>query len=197
MNDLQTIADTMVRRAQRLGYVLPSDIRLELVQRNLPEVQWRDVVSLSGSALRWRQGRYYFREPISPTVQTERDQQRLVKQSIRQLIRQHKKTNAAHERRKQERADFIQTVRVITEDQRQLTVLSRDLSETGIRLIATRTLLGQKVLIEIPRGEGEPPLQFRVRILWTCTVGDGLFENGGSLLETIQPEAKSLQVMAE
>jgi hypothetical protein len=41
-----------------------------------------------------------------------------------------------------------------------------------------------EVLISQPGG-GEP-LCFLTRILWTCAVGDGLFENGGVFLEKIE-----------
>ena len=89
-------------------------------------------------------------------------------------------------RRQQGRADFIQPVKVRIDSQRELAVLSRDLSETGIRLIGTHSLLGHKVEVTIPRPEGGDPCCFLTRILWTCVVGDGLFENGGTFLEMVQ-----------
>ncbi len=79
--------------------------------------------------------------------------------------------------------DFVQTVAVRTEDGEEFTLLSRDLSATGIRLVGTRRLLGHKVHVLVPRPDGEPPYDFLVRILWTCAVGDGLFENGGAFLD--------------
>jgi hypothetical protein len=48
-------------------------------------------------------------------------------------------------------------------------------------------LLGQKVRIFIPY-PGSPETSnegwsFVVRILWTCAIGEDLFENGGAFLE--------------
>jgi hypothetical protein len=68
-----------------------------------------------------------------------------------------------------------------------LTLLSRDLSTTGIRLVGTKRLLGQKVRVLIPNGEGAP-LDFLVRILWTCPVGDDLVENGGTFISVGHPD---------
>ena len=49
----------------------------------------------------------------------------------------------------------------------------------------TRGLLGQKVQISIPYPDGKKTSCFLARILWTCSIGDGLFENGGSFLEMV------------
>ena len=57
-------------------------------------------------------------------------------------------------------------------------------------LIAPRGLLGQKLDIFLPRPEEDKPLRLRVRILWTCAVGDGLFENGGTFLEVVEDRLK-------
>ena len=50
----------------------------------------------------------------------------------------------------------------------------------------TKRLLGQKVLVTLPNPEGGPSTKFVVRVLWTCSVGDDLFENGGNFLEVPQ-----------
>ena len=71
------------------------------------------------------------------------------------------------------------------EDGRQFTLLSRDLSPAGIRLVGTRRLLGQRVKIVLPQEDGEQPFTFMVRILWTCAIGDDLFENGGTFQEIL------------
>ena len=76
-------------------------------------------------------------------------------------------------------------MRVRIDREREITVLSRDLSEAGIRLIGTQSFLGQKVEVLISQPDGGEPLCFLTRILWTCTVGDGLFENGGVFLEKL------------
>jgi hypothetical protein len=74
---------------------------------------------------------------------------------------------------------------VRTEEGKDFTLLSRDLSATGIRLLGTQRLLGHKVQLELP---GDPGCRLLVRILWTCAVGDDLFENGGSFLELLAGE---------
>ncbi len=182
---MQEVADTIVRRAQRQGYVVPRDIRLELKQAGLADDQWKEVVNLTRSSLNCRQGRYYHISALSPRLQQEQMRQRLIQRAIRRLLRQHQQPGAAVERRRQDRMDFIQPVQVQAEDGRQFTLLSRDLSPTGIRLVGTRRLLGQKVRVELPAPAGGEPCTFVVRILWTCAIGDDLFENGGTFLEII------------
>jgi len=71
-------------------------------------------------------------------------------------------------------------VRVTTEDGKSYTLLTRDLSTSGLRLIGTRRLLGQKIRIQLLTGK--QPVVFTVRILWTCLIGEDLFENGGTFL---------------
>jgi hypothetical protein len=121
----------------------------------------------------------------NPRIQAER-QKRLVNTAVKELIRQYKQSHASEERRRQGRFDFMQTVKLQLENGRELTVLSRDLSVDGIRLVGTSSLLGQKIQVFIPRPEQPEPLTLKARILWTCAVGDGLFENGGSFLEIVE-----------
>ncbi|HMC90042.1 MAG TPA: PilZ domain-containing protein [Gemmataceae bacterium] len=185
MTDLQLVANAVVRRARRQGWVRPSEIREELQQTRLPETDWKKVVNLSGPLLRYRRGRYYYEARTATPLQSEEHRRRSIQQAVRQLVRHYKKSHAQIERRQQGRTDFVQPVTVQAEDRRQYTLLSRDLSEAGIRLIGTRSLLGQKVRVQLDRGAGERPITFVVRILWTCTVGDGLFENGGTFLEMV------------
>jgi hypothetical protein len=180
--NLQSVAEQVVLRARRQGYVVPSEVREELTRAGLAETLWREVVSQTQPALVCRSGRYYY--PVaSDSVQRARSQQEEIRRAVRRLIRLHRAAAARVERRGQDRFDFIQPVKVRTEDDREFTLLSRDLSSTGIRLVGTRRLLGQKVRISIPQPEDGPPSHFVVRILWTCAVGDDLFENGGSFLE--------------
>jgi hypothetical protein len=122
---------------------------------------------------------------LSPRLRQERQQQRAIHHAVRELMRQYKKSHAQTERRQQGRIDFIQPVKVRFDDQRELTLLSRDLSEAGIRIIGTRSLLGQKIRVLVPRPDSDESTCFVVRILWTCSVGDGLFENGGAFLEIV------------
>jgi hypothetical protein len=182
---LQNVANTVVRRARRQGYVVPRDIRDELMQAGLPEAQWKEVVNLARESLNCRQGRYYHLSAFSPRLQQEQQQQQNIQRALRRLIRQYKATSLNQERRQQDRVDFIQPIKVQTEDGREFTLLSRDLSTSGIRLIGTRRLLGQKIRVLLPQEEGAAPCCLLVRILWTCALGDDMFENGGTFLEVI------------
>lgn len=195
--DLQVVAHAVVRRAARQGYVLPSEIREELAQKRMPKTQWKEVVALSQPTLRFRQGRYYYKPLVSPRMRQEQRHQRTIHTTVHQLVRQYKKCHSQGERRQQGRSDFVQPVKVRADHQRELTVLSRDLSETGIRLIGTQSLLGQKVELVIPRPEGGDPYCFLTRILWTCVVGDGLFENGGIFLELVEYRPEPLKIVCE
>ncbi len=181
--NLQGIADLVIRRAQRQGFVLPREVREVLTDAGLSGSLWKDVVAVARPSLRYRQGRYYYQAPVSPRVAQEQSQQRTIQRVVRQLIRQHKKASGEVERRGEDRIDFIHPVQVRTEDRREFTLLSRDLSPTGIRLIGTRRFLGQKVRVVIPNPAGPHPWDFLVRILWTCPVGEDLVENGGTFIE--------------
>lgn len=182
---LQQVADAVVRLAQRQGFVVPRDIRTELKLAGLPEDQWKDVAALAKTSLNYRQGRYYHLGAVSPRLQKEQEKQRQIEKVIRQLIKSHRAAAKRDERRGQMRVDFIQPVKVRTDDEKEFTLLSRDLSPTGIRILGTKRLLGQKVHVELAVGEDTPPCRLLVRILWTCAVGDDLFENGGSFLEVL------------
>ena len=63
--------------------------------------------------------------------------------------------------------------------------MTRDLSVTGVRVLGTRRLLGQKVQLDLPGDDGAAGCRLLVRILWTCAIGDDLFENGGSFVELL------------
>ena len=182
--NLQGVADQVVRRARRQGYVVPREVREELKQAGAPDESWKDVVALARQSLSFRRGRYYYSDPVSDRVRREQSQQRDVRRAVDRLVRDNPAASATPiERRGQDRVDFVQTVAVRTDDGEEFTLLSRDLSTTGIRLVGTRRLLGQKVHVLVPRPDGEAPYDFLVRVLWTCAVGDGLFENGGAFLE--------------
>jgi hypothetical protein len=186
--DLQEIADTVVRRAQRQGFILPREIREELAQAGAPHNMWKDVLALARPSLSYRKGRYYYVPAITDRVRQEQDHQKLIRQAVEELISHYQTATGRIERREQNRFDFVQLVKAQAEDGRQFTLLSRDLSASGIRLIGTRSLLGQKIRIRIPRTDGSGPWCFLVRILWTCAVGDDLFENGGLFIEA-HPDA--------
>jgi hypothetical protein len=185
---LEEIADAVVHRAQRQGYVLPRQIREELKRAGEEESLWKDVLALARASLNYRRGRYYYAPPVTERMRREQDHQETLLRAARQLIGQYREAVSQIERRVQDRIDFIQPVKVQTEDGRTFTLLSRDLSTSGMRLIGTRSLLGQKVKVLVPRTEQTEAWCFIVRILWTCAVGDDLFENGGTFVEAIPGE---------
>ncbi len=185
MTNLQGVAELVVRRAQRQGFVVPREVREELSRAGVPDNLWKDVVALRRSSLRYNHGRYYYTAPVSLRVRQEESQERGVQRAVRQIIRQYKAAAGAVERREEDRIDFVQPVKVTTDDNREFTLLTRDLSSTGIRLIGSRRLLGQKVRVEITVPGQTLPATFVVRILWTCSVGDDLVENGGTFLEVV------------
>src|SRR5262249_1521776 len=154
--DLKTVASTVVRRAQRQGYVVPREVRAELALAGLPEAGWKDVLSLAREALHYRQGRYYFLDPVSPVLREQQSQQQRVAHAARGLTRRPRAAPAQPERPEAERIDFVQPVTAQAEDGRLFRLLSRDLSPTGIRLLAPRSLLGQKLRLTLP-GAGKAP----------------------------------------
>jgi hypothetical protein len=181
--NLAGVAELVIRRAQRQGFIVPREIRSVLTEAGISESLWKDVLAVARPSLAYRKGRYYYTAPVSDRVLQEQTQQRGIQKTIRQIIRQVKNAAAEVERREQERVDFIQPVKVRTEDQREYTMLTRDLSPTGIRLIGTRRFLGQKILVSIPGGDGAASWDFVVRVLWTCAVGEDLVENGGTFID--------------
>ncbi|HZZ82651.1 MAG TPA: PilZ domain-containing protein [Gemmataceae bacterium] len=184
--DLQPVADAVLRLAKRQGHVTARDVRSELRIAGLPEAKWKDAIGLIQSSLVHRQGRYYHRDTFSPRVKKEHAQQLAIQKVIRRLIRHHRQRGNSDERRRQVRVDFIQPVKIRTEEGKEFRLMSRDLSTTGVRLLGTKQLLGQKVELELPSGaDDEPACRVLVRILWTCSVGDDLFENGGSFVELL------------
>jgi hypothetical protein len=183
-NELRGVIESVLRRAQRQGYVVPRDVREELAHAGLAEEQWKDILNQARESLHYRQGRYYYLQPISPRLHEQQSQQQIVFHSVRELIRRHQAARAESERRQQDRVDFIYPARVQTEDNRQFRVLTRDLSPTGIRLLGSRSLLGQKIRVQLSSSNGRE-CTFVVRVLWSCSVGDDLFENGGSFMEMV------------
>ncbi len=186
-SNLDGVIEQILQRAQRQGYVVPREVRAELTQACLPESQWKDVVARAQHLLRYHRGRYYYRHadgthgPDGPSRLTS------IQQAVLALLEQHGLNTNPVERRGQGRIDFVQPVKVITEDNRELTLLSRDLSTSGIRLFGTRRLLGQKIRVVFSTPKGGS-LALPVRILWTCPVGDDLVENGGAFFSEAHPE---------
>jgi hypothetical protein len=185
LTNLQGVAELVVRRAQRQGFIVPREVREELNRAGVPSELWKDVVALGRASLRYNRGRYYYTAPVSARVREEQTHERGIRRAVRQVIRQYKNAAGACERREEDRIDFVQPVEVTTDDNRTYTLLTRDLSPNGIRLIGTRRLLGQKVRVQITVPGQTLPTTFLVRILWTCAVGEDLVENGGTFLDVI------------
>jgi hypothetical protein len=188
--DLKGIADVVVRRAQDQGFVVPRQIRAELVQAGVSERHWKEVVALARPALSYRRGRYYYVTPAVARLRArsrhEQDQQRAISKALRQLIRRYKRVAIQTERREHGRTHFIQQIRVFTADKSELNFLSRDVSLTGLRMIGNRNLLGQKVRVMIPpMDSGSRKWCFLIHVLWTNRVADGIFESGGIFLEMV------------
>jgi hypothetical protein len=188
--DLKGIADVVVRRAQEQGFVVPREIRAELVRAGVPEAHWKEVVALARPALSYRSGRYYYLAPavarLRARTRQEQDQLRTISKAVRQLIRRYKAVAIQTERREHGRIHFIQPIKVLAADQNELKFLSRDLSHTGLRMIGNRNLLGQKVRVLIPPVDsGGGQWCFQVHILWANVVADGIFENGGIFVEMV------------
>jgi hypothetical protein len=180
-NNLQTVAERIVRRARRQGHVIPREVREELTLAGLADSLWKDVLALARPSLLYRQGRYHYSSPESARVRREKSHREKIARVVRQLVRSHR-TAPTDDRRKQDRVEFIHPVQVIAAEA-EYTLLTRDLSPAGIRLVGTHPLLGQKVRVVIPATEGSTSWTFLVHILWTCPIGDDLIENGGTILE--------------
>jgi hypothetical protein len=180
---LQAIADGVVRLAQREGYIRPKDVREELERAGESAALWKDVLALARPSLSFRAGRYYYDVPISDRRRVEQDHQASVALATRDVIDRLRDAANNKERRGEERVDFIQPVQVRTEDGRVFTLLSRDFSTSGMRLLGARSLLGQKVQVRLAMGPDGDGWCFVLRVLWTCAVGDELFENGGAFID--------------
>jgi hypothetical protein len=197
--DLQQVAQAVVSRAQQQGYVVPHEVREELAQAGLPEEHWKDVVDRARASLSYRRGRYYF-VPAAVARLRERSRQdqslqQALRKAIREVIQQYKKVAVDTERRQHDRIQMLQPIKVITAEGRELSLLSRDLSLTGMRLLSTHDLLGQKVKVLIPRTDnGANQWCFLVHILWTNLVADGLYESGGMFIEVV-PDGGRLRVV--
>lgn len=179
---MQSVADAILQLARRQGFISARDVRAELRIAGLDEDHWKEIIELTGVVL--RQGRYYLKDALTPRLQKEHVRQQAIIKAIKKLIKAHKSRSKIDERRGQARIDFVQPVKIRTEDGKEFSLLSRDLSATGVRLLGTKRLLGQKVQLELPNGEA--PCRVLVRILWTCAVGDDLFENGGTFVELLR-----------
>jgi hypothetical protein len=190
---LQGIADEVVQRARGQGYIVRREIQEVLAQAGLPESHWKDVLALAQAFLHHRQGRYYY---VSVPKARSRNghHQREVQQAVRQIIRDYRVGTIELERRQHGRVPLIQPTKILTSDHREIQLLTRDISPTGIRLVGTRNLQGQKVRVLIPRqNDGQENWCFLVQVLWSSQIGDNLVENGGVFLELLDPHQLKLR----
>src|SRR5438046_2980736 len=95
--DLQEVAQAVARRAQRQGFVRPREVQEELQQFGLEPARWKDVLTLTQPALHYRHGRYYYGAIVSHRALEEHRHQKAIHQTIRHLIREHKKAAGEHE----------------------------------------------------------------------------------------------------
>lgn len=185
---LKHVTKSVHRRAEKQGYVTEPEIIAELKEAGLPRKFSRDVLAEIRPYVTFQGGRYCYTPP-DPSVREEQLREQAIRRTVRQLIREHRHSADELDRRREGRVDFIQPAKVETEDGRVFTVLSRDLSPTGIRLIGARGFLGQKVRVTVSGSESGESVTFLVRILWNCAVGDQLFESGGSFLGMVVAHA--------
>ena len=194
LTELQGIADRVVDRARVQGFVVPREIRATLAEAGWPENQWKDVLALAQTFLHFRQGRYYYVSVVNAQPRQDQLHQRDIQQAVRQIIREYKANTTEGERRQHGRIPFVQPTKILTAEHREIQLLSRDISPTGIRLIGTRSLQGQKVRVLIPRqDDSDGHWCFLVQILWSSQIGDNLVEHGGAFLELLDPHQLKLR----
>ncbi|MGF1583419.1 MAG: PilZ domain-containing protein [Gemmataceae bacterium] len=189
-SELQTVASAVLRLAEQQTYVVPRDIRAELLQANFPESRWKEVVEMLRESLNYRQGRYYFLASRQVRHTQQEAEQELLKDALEELLEKHKTRLPDLERRMEERIDFSYPLKARTENDEELTILSRDLSMSGIGFLSTRSFLGRKLRLSLPSG-GSEAIIVSVRVLWSSTVADGIFENGGAFLDFVPDESSS------
>ncbi len=185
---LKNVTKAVLRRAQKQGYVTEADIITELKEAGLPRKLSRDVLATLRPYVTFQGGRYCFTPP-DPSVREEQLREQAIRRAVRQLVRKHRQSADESDRRREGRVDFIQSAKVETEDGRVSAVLCRDISPTGIRLIGTRGFLGQKVRVTLTGSDSGETVAFLIRILWNYSVGDQLFESGGSFLSMVVAHA--------
>src|ERR1035438_6092378 len=92
-NDLQPVAEAVLRLAKRQGFVTARDVRSELRIAGLPEKTWKDVIAQVHEALVHRQSRYYHKDAFSPRLQKEHVQHLAIVKVIKKLIRSEEHTS--------------------------------------------------------------------------------------------------------
>jgi hypothetical protein len=179
--NLQPILEAVLRRAEQQGHILAREVREELVRGKADPRLWRDVLHKAGPFLERRGGHYLFVPTASPVRRRQEEAHHRIQEAVHELVQEYRKVAGQYDRREANRVTFLQPVVVETAAGAHH-VLTKDISSSGLRLLGARDLLGQKLRVTIPRPAG-PGWTFTVRIVWTCRVGDELYENGGTFLE--------------
>jgi hypothetical protein len=183
--DLQRAAEAVIRRAAEAGSLLPRQVRETVAEAGVDPALYKEVLALTSSQLLHRKGRYYYVSDSSRQRHTAEQRSQAIHRAVHDLVETYRKLARLQERRETDRITFIQQVVVEAEDGQVYRMLTEDISASGIRLLGNRGLLGQRLHVRIPAGNGEE-IVFAVRILWTCMVGDDLYENGGVFLELVR-----------
>jgi hypothetical protein len=199
---LREVARSVLRRCRQQEFVVPREIREELVQAGLAANLWKEVVNLAGSSLSHRHGRYYYvpvgRSRMQVRIRHGQHQQGSIHRAVRALLRRQRGEDRIHrERRAHKRHDFNRPVLVQTEDNSLFQFVTREISLSGMRLICNRSLQGQKLRVWLTFETDRRTYCFRVCILWSAAVADNLHENGGVLLEFLDEEPHPLQLADE
>lgn len=187
MIDLQPVTKAVLRRAEGQGFVLPKEIKEELTQAGLAETDWEAVVAQAGASLRFEKGRYYFVRSASKMLarlHADQKQSQEIQKAVQGLIAQREADLAINvERRAHRRMEFFNAVEAQKEKGGKLKLISREISISGIRLLAAEPLAGQKIKLWIPLAEtSEERWCFQVQILWSAPIADNLHESGGIFL---------------
>jgi hypothetical protein len=183
-SDLRTVTQMVLNRAKAQGYVVAREIREELEHAGQPATRWKDVVREAGESLSLSHGRYHYVSRIRVRMREDHRQLKRVKGAARDLIRKYKRGSAERERRSFRRIHFIIPVKAQLPNGKEITLVSQDISLTGVRLLGTADLLGQKIRLFMPSiDHGGGQWCFLVHVLWSSQVADGMIENGGIFLE--------------
>lgn len=180
----EPVKEAILRRAESRGYVLPREIREELQRLGFDGRRWREFIRQAGSLLTYKNGRYYYLPALNETRLREEERQLHVRALLQALLEQHKRTHHREERRAADRMEAIWPITLILEDGSVHRAVTRDISAAGIRLLGSKSLLGQRIIARLTLQPGQEHV-FAVRILWTCEAGDQLYENGGTVLEVL------------
>lgn len=181
---LNEVAQVVLQKAQSQGYVVAREIRAALESAGLPTGCWREVVGLLQGRLFLRRQRYHHLTPLQARARQELECKQRIGKLIKQMLRRYREFLVGmNDRRAERRFQFIRSVKIQANDGRETSLLSLDVSASGLRLIGRSDLRGQRIRIEIPGfQQDEPPWKINVQIVWSAPSADGLTENGGVFL---------------